>query len=129
MEVGQPQSRDIDLDRAVSAAAGHTPLQIIVVGTGRSGTTSLFELIQRAFDAEGLGRTTSHEWNSVLLDGLYSRYLETGELKHLDGMKFIIMRCPHHCIQADPAWLPTISECLGTGLTIIHLERRDRERN
>jgi hypothetical protein len=101
----------------------------VVVTTGRAGTTSLFDLIQRAFDAEGAGRTTSHEWNTVLLDGLYSRYLETGDRKHLDSMKFLIMRCPHYCVQVDSAWLPVISECLGTGLTIIHLERKDRERN
>jgi hypothetical protein len=125
-----PHNPEVASDSTVvGGATGRTSLQIIVVGTGRSGTTALFDIVQQAFDVEGIGRTAGHEWNAVFLEDLYCQYLEAGDQKHLNAMKFILERCPHHCIAADPAWLPIVSECVGSDLTIIHLKREDRGRN
>jgi hypothetical protein len=115
-------------DSPPSSAAAKSPLRVVCVGTGRDGTTSLAQMIQEGFDARGCGELVNHEWASVSFNAAFCDLKETGDPVHEQRVRAILRDCPNACIVGNgyAAILPIIAEMFGSGVTLVHLRRRDR---
>jgi hypothetical protein len=104
-------------------------LTLLCVGTGRDGTTSLSQMIQNMFDAEGAHRTAAHEWQSVELNDAFCLWAETGDQRYQQQMREIIEACPYDAIVGNgyQTILPLFAETYGEDLALVHLKRLDRE--
>jgi hypothetical protein len=112
---------------ASESASVKSPLRLVCVGTGRDGTTSLFQMIQHAFDSEGRGRTAKHEWAAVDLQGNFCNFVETGDESFLRNVEHLLRNCPYDCIVSiSAAILPYVAQLFGDRITLVHLKRRDR---
>jgi hypothetical protein len=116
------------LPPGASLSAAKSPLRLVCVGTGRDGTTSLTQMIQEGFDARGGGEIVNHEWASVSFNAAFCDLKETGDPAHERRIRAILRDCPAAGIVGNgyAAILPIIAETFGSGVTLVHLRRRDR---
>src|SRR5262249_35024726 len=103
-----------------------SPLEVLCVGTGRDGTTSIASMIQGLYDREGKTRRAMHEYNSRQLYGAYSDLKETGNEYYYNVIRNAISSCPYNAIIGNgyAAILPVFAE-LFPNLTLVHIRRGD----
>lgn len=102
--------------------------RIIVVGTGRDGTLSTYQMIQDLFDRAD-GRRAMHEYAARELYNAFSNYRETGDERFIGEIRRLIGECPYDCVVGNgyAAILPYFREQWGLDTKLVHLRRRDRD--
>ena len=103
-------------------------MEILCVGTGRDGTTSLAHMVQTLYDYYGDGRRAGHEYCSETFSDAFCRYHETRDECALAEIRDLIAECPFACIVGNgyAVALPFFTEHYGRGLKLVHIRRADR---
>src|SRR3984957_264677 len=103
-------------------------LRLICVGTGRDGTSSVAQMLRRAYDAEAAGRPVMHKWQAVELQRAFCLFRETSDDRYAEHIRRVIRHCDHHCIVGAgyAAVLPFFAEICASEIGLIHLKRNDR---
>jgi hypothetical protein len=104
-------------------------LQILGVGTGRDGTASLTEIINRIYALNGIDIQVKHEYATTECYANFCEFKETGKHKYLGYVERLIRDCPYGVAVGNGyAFVLELIAGVCAGHTkLIHIKRADRE--
>ncbi len=109
--------------------ASTTKLQVLGVGTGRDGTASLTEIVNRIYALNGVTAAAFHEYAASESYVNFCEFRETGKHKYLGQIEHLIRDCPYDAVIGNGyAFVLDLFARVSRGqLKLVHIRRRDRD--
>src|SRR4051812_22413492 len=101
---------------------------VIVLGTGRDGTVSMFHFLTALFGREGKGRNACHEFSSREFYNRFDMFARSGDESEMDVLREIFKTCPFDAVIGNgyAFTLSKLRDALPRDTALIHL-KRDRD--